>query len=115
MAFTNNIMIVRHKLLTELVKHVEKWRTDNRQNRSSAFGIESSTFKHAGRCCVHKERAVWKYKSLPLLGLDMDDETDELTSLSEYAARALDRAENGMPKDNIMCVIDEALLRLRTD
>ena len=37
--------------------------------------------KHAGRCCVHKERAVWKYKSLPLLGLDMEDETDELTPI----------------------------------
>jgi len=38
----------------------------------------------------------------------MDDETDELTPLSEYAARAIERANNGKPKDNIMCVIDEA-------
>ena len=42
------------------------------------------------------------------VGLDMDDETDELTPLSEYAARAIERANNGKPKDNIMCVIDEA-------
>ena len=28
--------------------------------------------------------------------------------MSEYAARALDRAENGRSKENIMCVIDEA-------
>ena len=58
-----------------------------------------------GRCCIHKERAVWKYKSLPLLGYDMTDEKDELMPLSDYAKMALDREKI---KDNIMCVIDEA-------
>ena len=107
MAFTSNIMIVRHRLLKELVK---LWNNNELVDKIDRLPIELSPkrSKHAGRCCVHKERAVWKYKSLPLLGLDMEDETDELTPLSEYAARALDRAENGRPKDNIMCVIDEA-------
>ena len=107
MAFTNNIMIVRHRLLTELVK---LWRDNELVEKIDRLPIELSPrrSKHAGRCCVHKERAVWKYKSLPLLGLDMEDEKDELTPLSEYAVHALDRAENGTPKDNIMCVIDEA-------
>ena len=108
MAFTNNIMIVRHKLLTELVKLWKNGELTTDKIDRLPLELSPRRSKHAGRCCVHKERAVWKYKSLPLLGLDMDDETDELTSLSEYAARALDRAENGMPKDNIMCVIDEA-------
>ncbi|MDR0961266.1 MAG: monomeric [FeFe] hydrogenase [Mediterranea sp.] len=107
MAFTNNIMIVRHRLLTELVK---LWKDNQLTDKIDRLPIELSPrrSKHAGRCCVHKERAVWKYKSLPLLGLDMEDETDELTPLSEYAARALHRAETARPKDNIMCVIDEA-------
>ena len=105
MAFTNNIMIVRHKLLTELVKLWKNGELTTDKIDRLPLELSPRRSKHAGRCCVHKERAVWKYKSLPLLGLDMDDETDELTSLSEYAARALDRAENGMPKDNIMCVI----------
>ena len=108
MAFTNNIMIVRHKLLTELVKLWKNGELTTDKIDRLPLELSPRRSKHAGRCCVHKERAVWKYKSLPLLGLDMDDETDELTSLSEYAARALDRAESGMPKDNIMCVIDEA-------
>ncbi|MDR0981736.1 MAG: monomeric [FeFe] hydrogenase [Culturomica sp.] len=107
MAFTNNIMIVRHRLLTELVK---LWKNNELEERINHLPIELSPrrSKHAGRCCVHKERAVWKYKSLPLLGLDMKDETDELTPLSQYASHALQRAENGLPKENIMCVIDEA-------
>ena len=42
----------------------------------------------------------------PLLGYDMDDEKDELTPLSDYARRVVSRERE--PKDNIMCVIDEA-------
>ena len=78
MAFTNNIMIVRHRLLTELVK---LWRDNELVEKIDRLPIELSPrrSKHAGRCCVHKERAVWKYKSLPLLGLDMEDEKDELS------------------------------------
>ncbi len=107
MAFTNNIMIVRHRLLTELVK---LWNNGELETKIDRLPIELSPrrSKHAGRCCVHKERAVWKYKSLPLLGMDMDDELDELMPLAEYARIAMDRAENGKPKDNILCVIDEA-------
>lgn len=107
MAFSNNIMIVRHRLLKELVK---LWNNNELVEKIDRLPLELSPrrSKHAGRCCVHKERAVWKYKSLPLLGLDMDDEADELTPLSDYARQAMERAENGKPKDNIMCVIDEA-------
>ena len=108
MAFTNNIMIVRHRLLTELVKLWKNGELTTDKINRLPLELSPRRSKHAGRCCVHKERAVWKYKSLPLLGLDMNDETDELTPLSEYAARAIERANNGKPKDNIMCVIDEA-------
>lgn len=62
--------------------------------------------KPLGRCCVHKERAVWRYKTFPLLGLDMTDESDEVTPLSDYARTSLNRTE--ITKENIMCVIDEA-------
>ncbi len=100
-------MIVRHRLLKELVK---LWNNNELVDKIDRLPIELSPrrSKHAGRCCVHKERAVWKYKSLPLLGLDMEDETDELTPLSEYAARAGTMQTMESPKDNIMCVIDEA-------
>ena len=107
MAFKNNIMIVRHKLLTELVK---LWKEGTLIEKIDRLPINLSpkNSAHPGRCCVHKERAVWKYKSLPLLGLDMSDETDELTPLSEYVKISLDRADRNELKENIMCVIDEA-------
>lgn len=104
MAFTNNTNIVRYKLLAKLV---ELWNKGELIDKIDYLPIEMSPKKSKvlGRCCVHKERAVWKYKSLPLLGFDMTDEKDELTPLSAYAKMAMEREES---KDNIMCVIDEA-------
>ena len=105
MAIKNNVMIVRQKLLTKLI---ELWKEDQLVAKIDRLPLELSprNAQHKGRCCIHKERAVWKYKSLPLLGYDMTDETDELTPLSDYARRALERDRN--LKENIMCVIDEA-------
>ena len=104
MAIKNNVMIVRQRLLTKLVS---LWNEGALVEKIDRVPIEFSprNTKVRGRCCIHKERAVWKYKSLPLLGYDMTDETDELMPLSSYAKMALDRKK---VKDNIMCVIDEA-------
>lgn len=57
------------------------------------------------RCCIHKERAVIKYKLMALLGYNIYDETDELTTISEYAKRAIERDETS---DVMMTVVDEA-------
>lgn len=98
-------MIVRHKLLADLVR---LWKEEALTEKIDRLPIELSPrkSKHPGRCCVHKERAVWKYKSFPLLGFDMTDEQDELTPLSEYARQALERKR--INKENLLCVIDEA-------
>ena len=105
MAFTNNVMIVRHKLLAMMVN---KWKEDRLVADVDRLPIQLSPRKAEvlGRCCVHKERAVWKYKMFPLLGYDMSDEKDELTPLSEYARRVISGERE--QKDNIMCVVDEA-------
>ena len=77
-------MIVRHKLLADLVR---LWKNDELVEKIDRLPIELSPRKSKplGRCCVHKERAVWRYKTFPLMGLDMTDEHDEVTPLSEYA------------------------------
>ncbi|MGN0057268.1 MAG: 4Fe-4S dicluster domain-containing protein [Phocaeicola plebeius] len=105
MAFTNNVMIVRHQLLEKLVA---LWKENQLIEKIDRIPLEFSPRRSqpVGRCCIHKERAVTKYKSLPLLGWDMTDETDELTPLSEYARKAVER--RGKLKENILCVIDEA-------
>ena len=105
MAFTNNVMIVRHGLLAKLVK---LWKEDKLVEEIDELPIQLSPrqSKVRGRCCIHKERAVWKYKTFPLLGFDMSDEVSENTPLSHYAKEALARQER--TKKNIMCVMDEA-------
>lgn len=106
MAYSNNVMIVRHKLLAELVT---LWKENRLVSDIDRLPIKLSPRRGkdvVGRCCPHKERAVWKYKMFPLLGFDMDDEEDELTPLSEYAQKALERKEQ--LKENLLCVIDEA-------
>ena len=105
MAFTNNVMIVRHGLLAKLVK---LWKEDKLVEEIDELPIQLSPrqSKARGRCCIHKERAVWKYKTFPLLGFDMSDELSENTPLSHYAKEALARQER--TKKNIMCVMDEA-------
>ena len=97
-------MIVRQTLLTRLI---EMWNAGELVEKIDRLPLELSprNAKPVGRCCIHKERAVNKYKTLPLLGFDMTDETDELTPLSAYATAALERKTL---KDNIMCVVDEA-------
>ncbi len=105
MAFTNNVMIVRHQLLAQLVK---LWKDGELVEKIDRMPIENvpKHSKDIDRCCIHKERAVWKYKSLPLLGFDMTDEDDELKPLSAYAKDALNRIQSN--KENLLCVIDDA-------
>lgn len=105
MVYTNNVMIVRNNLLARIVSLWKKGEFIEQIDRIP-YDMIPKHRNPVGRCCIHKERAVLKYKSFPLLGYDMTDETDELAPLSEYARQALKREK--VEKDNIMCVIDEA-------
>lgn len=93
-------MIVRHKLLADLVR---LWKNDQLIEKIDRLPVELSPrrSKPMGRCCIHKERAVWRYKTFPLMGLDMTDEHDEVAPLSDYARMALSRPE---PNKEISCV-----------
>lgn len=105
MAYSNNVMIIRHQLLMQLVS---LWKDSQLVEEIDQIPIKMipKSGKDRVRCCRHKERAVLKYKMLPLLGLDMDDEVNELAPLSEYAKIAMERKK--IVKDNLLCVVDEA-------
>lgn len=57
------------------------------------------------RCCIHKDRAVIKYRLMTILGFNVSDETDELTRLSDYAQMSMNREEF---TDVMLTVVDEA-------
>lgn len=105
MAYSNNVMIIRHELLAKLV---QLWHQGQLVEQIDRVPIDMipKYGKERVRCCRHKERAVLKYKMLPLLGLDMSDEVDELMPLSAYAKQVMERKQQ--LKENLLCVVDEA-------
>ena len=57
------------------------------------------------RCCVHRDRAIIKYRSMAVLGFSVEEESDELLRLSEYGQLALARQKVEWP---LLTVLDEA-------
>lgn len=104
MAFVNNTMIVRRDLMAKLIKLYQNGNLISEIDRLP-LKMSPKTGHARGRCCIHKERAVLKYKMLPILGYSVDEEDDELTTLSTYAENALKRTET---KKSILTVVDEA-------
>ncbi len=105
MAYTQNTLIIRKELIASLADMLNRGKLieeidylpikRNPRNRETIR-----------RCCVHKERAMTKYKLLPLLGHSIDSKNeDELKTLSSYAQDALDRKEHS---GNILTVVDES-------
>ena len=43
------------------------------------------------RCCVYKDRAMYRYRLLSLLGIDVENDDDEFRAISSYAEEALER------------------------
>ena len=106
MAYNNNVMFVRYNLLTELVK---MWKEDTLADKIDHMIIERYPRKRnpKGRCCIYKERAVMKYKTMAMLGFNMEDEHDETDTLGSYVERMMER---DMPDNErgILSVMDEA-------
>lgn len=104
MAFVNNTMIVRRELMSKLISLYNEDKLVDEIDRIP-LKMSPKNAQARGRCCIHKERAVLKYKMLPILGYRVDEEEDELTPLSDYAQRAINRKETN---STILTVVDEA-------
>ena len=104
MAFVNNTMIVRRVLMSKIISLYNEDKLTEEIDRIP-LQMSPKNAQARGRCCIHKERAVLKYKMLPILGYSVDEEEDELTPLSVYAQRAMERKETSK---SILSVVDEA-------
>lgn len=104
MAHTSNTMIIRRELLSRIVRLHYEGKLEQEIDRIPLKMAPKDSEAHR-RCCIHKERAVIKYKSFPLLGFTTAQEEDELTPLSEYARLAYSREK---PSQDIITVVDEA-------
>lgn len=107
MAYNNNVMFVRYKLLKKLVA---MWKEGDLVDRidSVPYRMYPRNQKPKGRCCIHKERAVIKYKIMAMMGFTMEDEFNEMDSLHSYAQRMLNRKGVSMNNGAVLHVMDEA-------
>lgn len=104
MGYTSNTNIIRRELLRHIVHLSNNDKLVEKIDRIPlVMAPKDKAAQH--RCCIHKERAVIKYKMFPLLGYTVDDEKDELTPLSTYAENAQKRTK---VKEEILTVVDEA-------
>lgn len=103
MRVSNNAMLIRRELLARLARMLREGTAEQKIDR---IALEMRPKGDAtSRCCVHKDRAVIKHKIMALLGFNVEDEQDELTTLSEYARMAYERK---VPTANLLTVVDEA-------
>ena len=102
MAFVNNTMIVRRELMSKLISLHKDNKLIEEIDRIP-LRMSPKNAQARGRCCIHKERAVLKDKMLTSLGYSIDEEDDELTPLSDYAKRALQRTKTN---NSILTVVD---------
>ena len=107
MEYSNNTMFVRYKLLTQLVS---MWKRNELQEKINSMPYEMypRNQKPKGRCCIHKERAVIKYKTMAMLGFTMQDEVNEMDTLSKYVERMYKRDGIHLEDGAILHVMDEA-------
>ena len=89
MAVTTNTMMLRRDLLTRMIKHLKD--KTLRENIDRIPYIMRPRESDPLRCCVYKDRAMIKYRAMGVMGFGTDDETDEMTTLSEYYDRAMAR------------------------
>ena len=103
MTYFNNAIQTKRELQTTLIKLLKEDKLIEKIDRIPLEMRPKS--KTPIRCCVHKDRAVIKYKSMAIMGFGSDDEKDELTPLSEYAKASLNK--EGFDQEHL-AVIDEA-------
>lgn len=104
MAYLNNTMIIRRQLVRKVVRLFNEGKLIESIDRIP-LEMSPREIPAQRRCCIYKERAVVRYKLMPILGLGIEEELDELTPLSEFARMAIERKE---PSKKVLTVVDEA-------
>lgn len=102
MNYINNATLIKRELIIKLARLFFQ----NRVERIDRIPIEMFPKNGSSlRCCIHKDRAIIKYRLMALLGHRVEEEKDELISPLQYAEEALEREKIEQP---VLTVIDEA-------
>ncbi|HOS50244.1 MAG TPA: 4Fe-4S binding protein, partial [Bacillota bacterium] len=103
MIVTNNASALKRQLMLEVAKATLAGTlledVEHIPVRVRPRGEEST------RCCIWRDRAIIRYRLIAILGGRIEDETDEVKPLSDYAKEALARTVLEKP---ILTVLDES-------
>ncbi|MDE7150264.1 MAG: monomeric [FeFe] hydrogenase [Bacteroidales bacterium] len=100
----NQAMMIRRDLLARMCKLIKDGDLKEQIDRIPLI-MRPRHSNEVSRCCIHKDRAVIKYRLMAILGFDVRDEEDELIPLSQYAKMAEERKDF---TDIMLTVVDEA-------
>ena len=103
MNYDNNANRIRKQLLIRIARLALQDRLLDEIDRLPAKLFPRH--KSGLRCCVYKDRAITKYRLMAILGHAIENESDELKPLRQYAQEALNRDKIANP---ILTVLDEA-------
>lgn len=100
----NQSMLIRRDLLRRMCVLINEGNLKENIDRVPLI-MRPRHNKEVSRCCIHKDRAVIKYRLMAILGFDVRDEEDELIPLSKYVQMAQERKDF---TDVMLTVVDEA-------
>jgi [FeFe] hydrogenase (group B1/B3) len=103
MQATNDASLVKRGLLIRIIKEFKNGVLEKNIDRIP-YQMRPKDGK-SSRCCVYKDRAVMKYRIMAMLGIGVENESDELKPLSEYLEDAKKRDK---PESDILSVLDVA-------
>lgn len=98
-----NITLLRREILVRLIR---SFLSESFKENADSIPFQMRP-KHAEvpfRCCVHKERAILRERTVAALGYAVEED-DGQTHIGTYAKRALERKDIA---DNVLTVIDTA-------
>jgi [FeFe] hydrogenase (group B1/B3) len=104
MFYDNKANRLRKEILVRVARAFFTDQPDETLNRIP-LTMRPKDAKDSSRCCIHKDRAVLKYRTMAALGFSVENETDELKPISAYYEEALQRDVAVPP---VLTVIDEA-------
>lgn len=83
----NGATYIRRELMIRLVRAFDE---KNLENEVDKIPIKlRPRHSESSRCCIYHDRAVLKYRLMALLGISVEDETDEAKPLKAYLAERL--------------------------
>ena len=99
----NHITQLRREVLVRLIR---AFLSENFVKNADKipYEIRPKNSEVSYRCCIHKERAVLRYREIAALGFTIEND-DESKQISEYAEEAIERQK---PEGEVLTIIDTA-------